>query len=77
MTSMYPLSPSLLANAQKAMADNDDGLAPQFAGQAHTDAQLAMKKVQSAKARNAAADAQAAARALHEDMDAIAAWVPR
>jgi len=58
MTTMVPLSPG--------------SLAAQFAEQARTDAQLAVRKMQSAKARNAADDAQAAARVLHEDMDASA-----
>jgi hypothetical protein len=58
-----------LATAQKAMADKDNGAALRSAEQAHADAQLAVAKTQAAKARKAADDAQAAARALHEEMD--------
>jgi hypothetical protein len=58
-----------LATAQKAMADKDYGVALHFAEQAQTDAQLAVSKTQSTKARLAANDAQAAARAWHEELD--------
>jgi hypothetical protein len=64
------LATDRLASAQKAMADKDYSLALQFAEQAHTDAQLAVRKTQSARARIAADDAQAAARVVHEEMNA-------
>jgi hypothetical protein len=58
-----------LANAQKAMADKDYTVALHFAEQAQTDAQLAVGKTQSAKARKAAGDALADARLVHEDLE--------
>jgi Tfp pilus assembly major pilin PilA len=58
-----------LAKAQKAMADKDHTEALHFAEQAHTDAQLATAKTQSAKARKAADDAQADARVPQQDLN--------
>ncbi len=66
------LATDKLAHARRAMADGDHDLALQLAQQAHSDAQLALRKMQSAKARMAADDAQAAARALHDKLDAHA-----
>jgi outer membrane protein OmpA-like peptidoglycan-associated protein len=58
-----------LANAQRAMADKEYGVALRSTEQAHADAQLAVVKTQAARARKAADDAQAAARALREERD--------
>jgi uncharacterized protein DUF4398 len=58
-----------LANAQKAMADRDYGLALRSAQQAQADAQLAVARTQAMKARKATDDAQAAARTLREETD--------
>jgi hypothetical protein len=58
-----------LANAQKAMADKDYGVALRSAQQAQADAQLAVAKTRAAQARQAADDAQVAARAQREETD--------
>jgi hypothetical protein len=55
-----------LAGAQRAMADKDFATAARLAQQAQVDAQLATSKTQSAKARQAASEAQTAARAPRE-----------
>lgn len=61
-----------IASAAKAMADKDYRVALQFAEQAQVDAQLALGKTQSAKARQAANDAQADGRAVHEELQRTA-----
>jgi hypothetical protein len=71
---MYAPGELKLANdkfalAQKAMLDKDYHLALQSAEQAHADAQLAVARTQAAKARQAADDAQAAARAVRVETD--------
>lgn len=58
-----------LATARKAMADKDYDVALRFSEQAHTDAQLAIAKTQSTKARTAADAAQLDARAQREELE--------
>jgi hypothetical protein len=58
-----------LAQAQRAVADRDYTVALGLAEEANGDAQLAIAKTQSAKARQAATDAQVAARAWHDGQD--------
>jgi len=65
-----------LATARKAMADKDYDVALRFSEQAHTDAQLAIAKTQSTKARTAADAAQIDARTQREDLERKAAARP-
>ncbi|WP_161974418.1 DUF4398 domain-containing protein [Piscinibacter terrae] len=58
-----------LATAEKAMVDKNYSVAQRLAEQAQTDAQLAVSKTQSIKARLVANDAQAAARSWHDELD--------
>lgn len=58
-----------LATARKAMADKDYDVALHLSEQAHTDAQLAIAKTQSTKARSAADAAQLDARAQREELE--------
>lgn len=58
-----------LATARRAMADQDYDLALRFSEQAHTDAQLAIAKTQSTKARAAAEGTRLDARAQREDLE--------
>ncbi len=62
-----------LSTARKAMADQDYDVALRFSEQAHTDAQLAIAKTQSTKARSAADAAQLDARAQREELERKAA----
>jgi len=58
-----------LATARKAMADQDYDVALRFSEQAHTDAQLAIARTQSTKARAAAETARLDARVQREDLE--------
>jgi hypothetical protein len=58
-----------LTAARKAMADKDYDVALRLSEQAHTDAQLAIAKTQSTKARAAADAAQIDARAQREELE--------